>query len=604
MQLEKKLLVEIAWEVCNQVGGIYTVIRSKAPAMVDMWGENYCLIGPLFPGRMPAEFEPTDKYNDAFGRAVLKMQKLGFEVHYGYWLVSGKPKVILINFSPIYTRLHEVKYFLWENHKIDTSSYDELVDQTIAFGEAVKQLLEQLAQPGTTTKKIHAHFHEWMVGTPISHIKKYGLPIKTVFTTHATQLGRYLATTTPRFYDILPGVNWEKEARRFNCLSKVLIERTAAQNADVFTTVSEITGTECEILVGRKPDVITPNGINIERFVALHEFQNLHVEYKQKINQFVMGHFFHNYSFDLDNTLYFFTSGRFEYVNKGFDLTIDAIDRLNKKMKKSGIDITVVLFIITKQDYYSINSKVLHSRALMEEVRDTCTAIRKQVGDKLFLASAYNPDQRMPSLNDFVDDYWKLRLRRTLLSWKNDELPYIVTHDLVDNQNDQIVNHVRRINMVNDKNDKVKIVYHPDFISPTNPLFGLEYHQFIRGCHLGVFPSYYEPWGYTPLECIASGIPTVTSDLSGFGDYVLSNLPSEESHGIYIVRRRHNDYTKAAESLANMLFTFVQLTRRERISQRNMVESSSENFDWKYLVKYYKDAYQLIIESDSVTEEA
>lgn len=162
MQLEKKLLVEIAWEVCNQVGGIYTVIRSKAPAMVDIWGDNYCLIGPMFPGKMPAEFEPTDKYNDAFGRAVLKMQKLGFEVHYGYWLVSGKPKVILINFAPIYSRLHEVKYFLWENHKIDTSSFDELVDQTIAFGETVKQLLEQLAQPGTTTKKfMHIFMNGW-----------------------------------------------------------------------------------------------------------------------------------------------------------------------------------------------------------------------------------------------------------------------------------------------------------------------------------------------------------------------------------------------------------------------------------------------------------
>ncbi|UKJ09082.1 glycosyltransferase [Solitalea lacus] len=598
MQQNKSLLVEIAWEVCNQVGGIYTVIRSKAPAMVDMWEDNYCLIGPLFPGKMPAEFEATTKYDDAFGRAALKMQSLGYEVHYGTWLVSGNPKVILINFAPVYSRLHEVKYFLWENHQIDTVNYDELVDQTIAFGDAVKIYLEFLAQPGTTTKKIYAHFHEWMVGSPIPTIKKMGLPIKTVFTTHATQLGRYLATTTPRFYDILPGINWEREAVRFNCVSKVLLERSAAKNADIFTTVSEITAYECEVLVGRKPDVITPNGINIERFVALHEFQNLHLEYKQKIHQFVMGHFFHNYSFDLENTLYFFTSGRFEYVNKGFDLTIDAIERLNKKMQRSGIDVTVVMFIITKQDFYSINSKVLHSRALMEEVRDTCTAIRKQIGDKLFLASAYNPDKKMPQLNDFVDDYWKLRLRRTLLSWKNEELPYIVTHDLVDNHNDQIVNHLRRVQLHNAKNDKVKVVYHPDFISPTNPLFGLEYHQFLRGCHLGIFPSYYEPWGYTPLECVASGIPTVTSDLSGFGDYVLSNLPNEESHGIYIVRRRHNDYSKSAESLANMLFSFVQLTRRERISQRNMVESSSEHFDWKYLSRYYKDAYDLLIKEE------
>ncbi|SMO77561.1 glycosyltransferase [Solitalea koreensis] len=598
MDVHKKILVEVAWEVCNQVGGIYTVIRSKAPSMVELWGDNYCLIGPLFPNKMPAEFEPTDNYNDAFGRAVLKMQKLGLEVHYGTWLVSGKPKVILMNFSKVYERLNEVKYFLWSNHQIDTKQYDELVDQTIALGEMVRIFLEKLSEPGTTTKKVHAHFHEWMVGTPIPQIKKQKLPIKTVFTTHATQLGRYLAMDVPDFYDILPKVDWLKEANRFGVLSKVLIERAASQDADIFTTVSDITAQECEILVGRKPEVITPNGLNIERFVALHEFQNLHLEYKQKINQFVMGHFFHSYSFDLEKTLYFFTSGRFEYTNKGFDITIDAINSLNKKMQKSGIDMTVVLFIVTNRPTYSINSKALQSRAIMEEVRDTCTAIRKQVGERLFYSSAYNPDQKMPSLNDFVDEYWKLRLRRTLMSWKNDELPYVVTHDLVDQEHDAILNHLKSLKLANDKNDKVKIVYHPDFISSTNPLFGMEYHQFVRGCHLGIFPSYYEPWGYTPLECIASGIPTVTSDLSGFGDYVQNYLPYEEANGIYMLKRRHNDYAKSTETLANMLFSFVQLTRRERITQRNVVENSAENFSWNYLIKYYMDAYKMILEDE------
>jgi len=589
LQVKDKILIEIAWEVCNQVGGIYTVIRSKAPAMVSMWGENYCLMGPMM-GRLPAEFEPAEIYDDIFGSTVLKMREQGLDVHYGTWLVSGKPKVVLINFEKLYHLIGDIKHKLWNSHRIDTSVYDALVDQTLALGEGMRIFLDILSYNNNENKKIIAHFHEWMVASPILSIHEYKMPIKTVFTTHATQLGRYVAASTNRFYDILPDLNWEHEARHFNCLSKVLLERAAAQNADVFTSVSEITGYESEILIGRKPDVITPNGLNIERFVALHEFQNLHQEYKQKINQFVMGHFFHNYSFDLDKTIYLFTSGRFEYGNKGFDLTIDAVERLNKKMKKTKMDITVVLFIITKQDFYSINSQVLHSRALMGEVRATCQAIQQQIGEKLFSASAYNPDEKMPVLNDFIDDYWKLRLRRTLMTWKNDSLPYIYTHDLKDT-NDPVLSHLRRIDLINNQSDNVKVVYHPDFISTTNPLFGLEYHQFIRGCHLGVFPSYYEPWGYTPLECVASGIPTVTSDLSGFGDYILSNLPSEESHGIYIVRRRYNDYNKSAESLANMLFSFVQLNRRERITQRNMVENASDHFDWSYLVKYYRDAY-------------
>jgi glycogen(starch) synthase len=164
------------------------------------------------------------------------------------------------------------------------------------------------------------------------------------------------------------------------------------------------------VLLGRNPDLILPNGINIHRFVALHEFQNLHKEYKDKIHQFVMGHFFHNYSFDLDKTLYFFTSGRFEYRNKGFDVTIEALARLNHKMHCEGIDQTIVMFFITKQPCHSINSQALQSRAMLEEIRSACSAIEKQIGEKLFYAAASSPDLQLPDLNSFVDEYWKLRL--------------------------------------------------------------------------------------------------------------------------------------------------------------------------------------------------
>jgi glycogen synthase len=594
---EETFLVEIAWEVCNQVGGIYTVIRSKVPSMMEKWGQNYCLVGPYFPGQAAAEFEPIENDDSPFSRAVAKIREMGIEVHYGHWLVTGRPQVVLFNVFSVFHRLNEIKFLLWDNHQIPSPENEDLHNQVIAFGHIVQLYLGQLAQPDPTKNAIIAHFHEWMVGTAIPALRREEVPLSIVFTTHATLLGRYLAMNNPNFYDHLPFVNWLEDARRFNIESAVRIERAAAHGAHIFTTVSEVTARECMFLLDRSPDVLLPNGLNIQRFTALHEFQNLHQKYKEKIHAFVMAHFFQSYAFDLDNTLYFFTSGRFEYRNKGFDLTLEALARLNYRMQQAGLDITVVMFFITKQPYKSFNPEILASRALMDELRDTCEAITKQVGERLFYAAAASTDFKLPALRDFVDDYWKLRYRRTLMSWKTHHLPSVVTHNLVDDQNDEILQFLRRSNFVNNAHDRVKIVYHPDFISVTNPLFGMEYGQFVRGCHLGIFPSYYEPWGYTPLECIARGVPATTSDLSGFGDYVTQNIPKPAEKGIFVVQRRNRTFDDVANQLADYLFSFVQQSRRDRITQRNAVESSSEQFDWQNLRQHYDRAHRMALEA-------
>lgn len=591
------LLTEIAWEVCNQVGGIYTVIRSKVPTMREVWGDRYCLIGPYFHGKASAEFEPTDTYDDVFGQAVLLLRQKGVEVQYGHWLVSGKPKVVLLNPYSIYYKLGEIKYLLWEKHGISSPEGDDLLNQVVAFGYLAKEFLGCLDQVKEERKNI-AHFHEWMTGTAIPDMRRDGQSSAIVFTTHATLLGRYLAMNDPGYMDHLPFYDWNKEAINFNIEPAVKIERSAAHGAHIFTTVSEVTAQECVHLLGRMPEMVLPNGLNIERFTAGHEHQNLHARYKDKIHQFITGHFFQSYSFDLDKTVYFFTSGRYEYKNKGFDLTLEALARLNWRLQQENTDVTVVMFFVTKQPYHSINPQVLHSRAVMEEIKDNCHSIVEQVEAKLFEETAASNDLKIPDLNKFVDDYWRLRLRRTLLSWKSNELPKIVTHNLVYDAQDEILNFLRTANLINNKHDKVKVVYHPDFITSTNPLFGLDYNQFVRGCHLGIFPSYYEPWGYTPLECMASGVPAVTSDLSGFGDYVLKNVPNNEDKGIYVVNRNYRGFHESAEQLSNKMYDFVHLSRKDRIIQRNKVESASEHFDWQNLGSYYdrthRMAYDLI----------
>lgn len=597
---KKQLLIELAWEVCNQVGGIYTVIRSKVPAMVEKWGDDYCLIGPYFPNTAMVEFEPSYDYDDSpFGKIVKKMQDAGYDAHYGRWLVTGNPRIVLLDFKKLLAEADTLKYKLWENHKISTLNAEALVDQVIALGEMIRVFLTAFGEDFGNKYDTIAHFHEWMCSTALIDIRSQNVPIATVFTTHATMLGRYIAGNEADFYEKLPTYQWDVEAKHYGIEAQATIERLSAQKAHVLTTVSEVTAKECEVFFGRTCDLILPNGLNVTRFAAIHEFQNLHLKYKEKIHQFVMGHFFQSYSFDLDKTLYFFTSGRYEFRNKGYDLTLEALKRLNFKIVQAGLDTTVVMFMITKNPVYSYDPEVLHSRAVMEEIRETCEAIEKQIGEQLFHASAASDDPKLPDLNEFVDEYWRLRLRRTIQTWKTKKLPHTVTHLL--KQEDDITAFLKRTNLMNHQQDRVKFVYHPDFISPTNPLFGMEYGQFVRGCHLGIFPSYYEPWGYTPLECVVRGIPTVTSDLSGFGDFMMQLMKDHDNVGVYVSHRKNKSFDKAADELADILFKFITMDRRERIKQRNKVENISEIFDWNNLRSYYDTAHDLAVKKKGIS---
>lgn len=591
------VLVECAWEVCNQVGGIYTVVRTKVPQMVERWGQNYLALGPYLNDNVFGEFEAIQPDGSIFSDVVEAMRADGYHVQFGRWLVSGNPYVVLLAPSQQYHRLGEIKYFLYDHHHIPSPSYhDDLFDQVVAFGEMVRLFFHYLSAIGNHRKaKITAHIHEWMAGTAIPSLRREGANVRITFTTHATLLGRYVAMNDPYFYDHLPFIDWAKEADHFNARPQVEIERACAHGAHVFTTVSDVTRNECIQLLGRNPDLLVPNGLNVERFTALHEFQNLHKLYKDKINQFTIGHFFQSYSFNLDNTLYFFTSGRYEYKNKGFDLTTEALARLNWKIRLAGLDVTVVMFYITKRPITTMDAEALQSRALLEELRTTVEQIKEEVGENLFYHLASSNSTSVPPLNQFVSHYWQMRLRRILQTWKNKRYPKVYTHYLQDERNDELLQGLYNCGLNNAPENRVKVVYHPDFISTTNPLFGMDYSQFVRGCHLGIFPSYYEPWGYTPMECVASGVPTVTSDLTGFGDFVLKNLPHAEENGIYTVRRTRRSFDEAAEELSEKLFQFVSQSRRQRIDQRNKVERLSVEFDWKTLIKYYNIVYDHLL---------
>jgi glycogen(starch) synthase len=585
------MLFEVAWEVCWQLGGIYTVLRSKAQAMINRWDDRYVLIGPYNPATAALEFEemPTE---GVIRETLDRLRNAGIACHYGRWLVPGRPKVILLDYRGRYSHLDADKFLMWKDHGIGTYASDGEVNEVIAFGFTVAQFFQELSSL-MTDRPILAHFHEWMGGVAVPRITHLRLPVTTVFTTHATLLGRYLAGDNPYFYDHLPYLNGDDEARKYNILPRHQIEKAAAHASTVFTTVSEVTAREAEQLLQRRPDAILPNGLSIHRFAALHEFQNLHRQYKERIHEFVMGHFFPSYTFDLDRTIYLVTSGRYEYRNKGLDLFIESMAKLNERLKSMSDPPTVIAFIITRAATRNINIGVLQSQAMFDELRNTCADVEKQMGRKLFIAAATG---RMPTYNELMPDDATVRLKRAMHVWRSNRQPLIVTHDLVDDANDAVLKHIRHRGLFNAPDDPVKIVFHPEFLTATSPLINLDYDNFVRGCHMGVFPSYYEPWGYTPMECVALGVPAVTTDLSGFGAYVQRHVDYSQQQGVFVLRRREQGFDQSTEDLTNYLFDFARLTRRQRIELRNRVERLSELFDWSVLARHYHEAHDLALE--------
>jgi len=589
------LLVEIGWEVCNPVGGIYQVLRSKAPCMVNRWQNRYLMVGPHAGQKSALELEPR-RPTGWLAQVVEGLKREGITAHTGRWLVQSRPRALLLEHAYTSAKLDEIKYRVWKDHGIESPGDDPLVNQVVGFAEALRCLFTHLCRVwegrGQQSRRVLAHFHEWMSGLAIPMIRREQLNCSVVFTTHATLTGRYIASAEGDFYSRLPKINHEAEARRFGIAAQHHYERAAAHGAHVFTTISPITAEECAVLLGRKPDLILPNGLNIQRYNVGHEFQTLHAQYKEKIHEFVMGHFFPSYSFDLDKTTYMFSSGRYEPRNKGFDLCLEACARLNEQLRREASDQTVVFFIVTRRDHRHLKPEVLQSRGVLAELREVCRTVTQSMGEELFRKAAAG---HRVVLDDLMTDYWRLRLRRTQAALRISRLPPIVTHSLEDEETDEIVRTIRRLGLVNSPEDRVKVVYHPDFISTTNPLWGIEYEQFVRGCHLGLFPSAYEPWGYTPLECVALGVPAVTSDLAGFGRYVAENFPDHAKWGMYIIPRRGRTNDEAGATLAKRMWEFCQLDRRGRIAVRNEVERRSWNFEWSILGRPYHVAHDLAV---------
>ncbi|MFW6013995.1 MAG: glycosyltransferase [Nanoarchaeota archaeon] len=581
VSLEPKLefLFESSWEVCNKVGGIYTVVKSKAAIMNEKY-DNYFLIGPLNQenARMEAEQAVPPKW---LKNIFAEMEKEGIDCFFGNWLAKGKPKVILIDFYAWKNKSKELRKWLWENYGIESHASGWDFDEPMIWSYAVSVLIEKISQR-LDSKKIVAHFHEWMAGLSLLYLNKPELDVKTVFTTHATILGRSIAGAGYDLYNILDEVDSHEMARKLNVLDKFTTEKACAHNASVFTTVSEITSIEAEKILGKKADVLLLNGLDIEKFPTFEEVAIKHKQYRDKAREFCSLYFSPQYSFDLEQSLLFFIVGRYEFKNKGIDLFIKSLGDLNKRLKDENSKKTIISFFWIPAGVNGIHHSLLENRQQFDQIEDYVQKSLPSIKQKILRSIMAGEDFQSTKLFD-EDEAQEIKSFRTKL--KSLENTPVCTHRLSDESNDSILKAFAEAGLHNSSDDKVKVIFYPVYLDGFDRLLELEYYKAIQACHLGVFPSYYEPWGYTPLESSALGVPSVTTDLAGFGRFMREN--EGENKGLFVIDRLNKDSEESKNQLTETLYNYTLLNRKERVEQKMVAKKLAELADWKLLINNY-----------------
>lgn len=595
MKKEAEIILEVSWEVCNKVGGIYTVIKSKAGLIVNEYGENYFLIGPYFSKQAAGQFEERLPKNEL--KAVFdKLKNEGVICHFGKWLIDGMPNAVLIDHTSIMDKTNMVKGRLWEDYKIDSLNAPYDYNEPIVWSYAVSRFIKEFSN--AINKKTVCQFHEWLAGSALLHLKKDNANVATIFTTHATVLGRTLSGNDIDLYCydgdkkcFLEKIDMDKAAYDYGVASKHQVEKASALQADIFTTVSGITGVEAEFVLGRKPEVLLPNGLDIEKFPTFEEISIKHAMQRSRIREFLLYYFMPYYVFDLKETLLYFIAGRYEFHDKGVDVFIKALGRLNEILKKEKSSKTIIAFIWVPANIRSIKPELLENRTRYYDIKEYLQEVEGDIKDSMLSSFVSGKGIKEDVL---FEKEFLMEMKSRVLRFKRKGNPPISTHDIYD-ENDIILKSLIESGLDNGEDDRVKIVYYPTYLSGADGLLNLTYYEAMQGSHLGIFPSFYEPWGYTPLEAGALGVSSVTTDLAGFGKYIEKESAGKKNPGIFVLKRMGKTEEEAVKGLTEFMHYYAELSKYGRIDNKMAARGLASMADWKLLINNYFRAFNMAL---------
>lgn len=540
------VIFETSWEVCNKVGGIYTVLSSRAKTLKERFGDHLVFIGPdIWAGKENPLFREDPKLHEQWR---MDAKREGFSVRIGRWTVPGQPVAVLVDFRGFYAQKDMIYAKAWEDFQVDSLHAYGDYDESSMFSYAAGKFVEIVVKKHFEKKKVVYQAHEWMSGLGMLFLKQQCPGVKTIFTTHATSIGRSISGNNKLLYEYFHGYDGDQMAAELNMEAKHSIEKQSAWRADCFTTVSHFTDRECLQLLGKSADVVLPNGFELDFVPKATAFSRQRRDARRKILQTasaLTGEAFP------EDTLIISTSGRNDFRCKGFDVYLEAMRQLRDRLQGS-------------------------SRKVVSLIEVPCWLFgpRKDVQERL---------------QGFQDGTFTLPAAPL-------DTP-MITHDLYNLNEDRILCLIKQLGLFNGTADNVKVMLVPCYLDGHDGIFDLHYYDMLTANDLTIYPSYYEPWGYTPLESVAFKTPCITTDLSGFGQWVNEVLGREGTieDGVAVLRRDDRNYHACASAICDNIETVLNASHTEAENMRRSASKFATKAQWKNFIKYYYEAYDFAL---------
>lgn len=539
------VVFETSWEVCNKVGGIYTVLSTRAKTLQQKFQDNLIFIGPDLcqDGNNPLFIEDKKLHKDW----SKSLQNIGIPVRIGRWDIPGQPLTVLVNFQSLFAQKDEIYGRAWELFQVDSLHAYGDYDEASMFSYAAGKVAEVIVQQSFVGKKVIYQAHEWMSGLGMLFLQHNCPEVRTIFTTHATSIGRSIAGNNKLLYAYFNGYNGDQMANELSMEAKHSIEKQSAHRTHCFTTVSDFTDKECAQLLDKPADVVLPNGFELDFVPKGTAFTSKRRQARQRIFQVAKA--LTGQTFDND-TLIISTSGRNDFRCKGFDVYMEAMKQLNEQLRGTNQQVLSLI---------EVPCWLLGPRTDVQE--------RLQLKGKK--AETINTPLHTP----------------------------IISHDLYNLNEDRIVNLIKSMGFEDCTNNNVKVILVPCYLDGNDGIFDLHYYDLLTANDLTIYPSYYEPWGYTPLESVAFKTPCITTDLSGFGQWVDSVLgrTGTLTDGVSVLHRDDNNYFECAAEICQVIQQFMNAPKADRDKMRRNAAKFANKAQWENFVAYYYKAYEFAL---------